>query len=171
MIVVRSGDTFGPGSTAWPAAEMFSAARSARAIPWPGPSTLAHSFTYLPDLARLGVRALLGPPLPKPVRTEEELADPDLPPLSPLETYALYGHLTANAAEWAKRLGAPGLRRVRHAWIRMQALWSPEHRLIREVLYTWHGGIFLDDRTTRRWFPDWQETPVETAIAETLARA
>lgn len=171
VIVVRTGDAFGPGSIEWPAAGMVAAARAGQPVPWPGPSEVGHSFTYLPDLARLGVRALLGPPLPKPLRTAEELADPDLPPASPLEVYALHGHFVANAATWARALGARGARRTPKAWVHAQALWSPEHKHIREVLYTWSGGIFLDERASRAWVPGWSETPLDVAITETLRHA
>ena len=168
VIVVRAGDAFGPGSKEWPAADMIASARAGRPIPWPGPTDVGHSFTYLPDLARLGVRALLGPPLPRPQRTAEELADPDLLPLSPLEVYCLHGHLAPNATAWARALGAPSARRTPQAWVHAQALWSAEHRQIREVLYTWSGGIFLDDRGSRAWVTDFSETPLEAAIAQTL---
>ncbi|MSP54568.1 MAG: hypothetical protein EXR69_03030 [Myxococcales bacterium] len=168
VIVVRAGDTFGPGAIAWPAARMVSCAKAKAAIPWPGNRSVGHSFTYLPDLARLGVRALLGAPLPKPLRTAEELADPDLAPQSPLEVYALHGHLVANAAEWARALGSPGARWLPHAFIRARALVGSEHRLLAEVLYTWEGSLFLDERQTRAWMPDWQGTPLPEAAREAV---
>ena len=45
---------------------------------------------------------------------------------------------------------------------------SSSCRQIREVLYTWQGGIFLDDRATKAWLPDFAETPIAAAVAETL---
>lgn len=171
VIVVRAGDTFGPGSTLWPVGPMVEAARARRAIPWPGSTAVGHAFTFLPDLARLGVRALLGAPLPKPERTQEELDDPDLLPPSALEVYALHGHLAPDAAAWATALGAPGARRVPHAWLRARALWDPAHASIAEVLYTWEGSLFLDDRRTRRWMPDFAETPIADAVRRTLDAA
>ena len=89
--------------------------------------------------------------------------------LSPLETYALHGHLLENAAAWARALGSPGARRVPHTWIRARGLVSPEHKLLSDVLYTWEGSLFLDERQTRSWLPDWQPTPLDDAIRETLA--
>ncbi len=169
VVLVRSGDWFGPGAVAWPAAEMMAAARSKGAVPWPGDPARGHAFTFLPDLARLGVRALLGAPLPRPSRTTEELEDPDLPPQSRLEVYALHGHMLPNGGAWAEALGASGVRRVPHTWVRAQGLWSAEHKLLSEVLYTWEGGIFLDERATRAWLPDWSPTPLPDAIRQTLA--
>ena len=169
VIVVRAGDTFGPGAIAWPAAEMVARARVKAPIRWPGKPSIGHSFTYVPDLARLGVRALLGAPLPKPHRTAEELADPDLAPQSPLEVYALHGHLVANAAEWAQVLGSPRAERLPHAFIRARGLVSPEHKLLADVLYTWEGSLFLDERQTRAWMPDWQHTPLTEAAREAVA--
>ena len=171
VIVVRAGDTFGPGSLAWPAAEMVRAAAAGRRVPWPGHPSVGHAFTFVPDLARLGVRALLGAPLPKPMLTAEEQEDPDRLPPSPLEVYALHGHLLADAAAWASALGAPGALRVPHTWIRARALWDAAYAKLPEVLYTWEGSIFLDDRRTRRWMPDFTETPLADAIRETLSAA
>ncbi len=169
VVMVRAGDTFGPGGVAWPAAGMFEAARAKSAIPWPGPAGMGHSFTFLPDLARLGVRALLGPPLPRPQLSAEQLDDPDLPPQSPAEVYALHGHLVPGAKAWAERLGAPGVRRIPQVWTHAVGQFRTEERLISEVLYTWAGAIFLDDRRTRSWIPGFEETPLADAVAQTLA--
>ncbi len=168
VIVVRAGDTFGPGCTAWPAADMVAAARAKRPIPWPGATDVGHSFTYVPDLARLGVHALLGPPLPRPRRAPDLEEDADLPPWSPLEVYALHGHLAPGAAAWAQLLGAPGARRVARPWLHLQGLWSASHRQIREVLYTWTGAMFLDERESRAWLTGFTETPLAVAIERTL---
>jgi nucleoside-diphosphate-sugar epimerase len=51
---------------------------------------------------------------------------------------------------------------------RVMGLFSPLMREVNEMLYLWSGTVLLDDTKVRATFPDFRETPLNTALTETL---
>ncbi|QKZ14440.1 NAD-dependent epimerase/dehydratase family protein [Spirosoma sp. KUDC1026] len=47
-------------------------------------------------------------------------------------------------------------------------IFSPLMREVNEMLYLWGGTVVLDDTKVRTTFPDFRETPLDTALTETL---
>jgi hypothetical protein len=150
VILVRSGDLFGPGLAQGYGAEMARAVRSGRALPWYGARDLAHAFTYVDDVARLALRML------------------EVEGRPPFEVVNVPSHVVT-AEEWRRALGASGVRGVPHLLVRARALVDPAWKPLAAGLWGWEGSVLLDERPTQALVPDFTPTPLPEAVAASLA--
>jgi len=71
----------------------------------------------------------------------------------------------------AQRAGHPGLGVQRMPWLLLRAasLVDPVLRELMELRYLFDSAVIIDDPRRRALLPDFSGTPLQTAIAETLA--
>jgi nucleoside-diphosphate-sugar epimerase len=85
-----------------------------------------------------------------------------------------YGGATVQSMRWLfGRIGALvgkqlPVRVYPRLLFRVLGLFSPMMREVNEMLYLWSGTVLLDDTKVRAAFPDFRETPLNTALTETL---
>jgi hypothetical protein len=155
VILVRSGDYFGPGVDNGFTRPTFLAALDGGAIPWLGRRDARHAFTFIDDVAAVAVEALLSAP-------------------TGMVHLNVASTLVTDAGGWAAALGAAADRpapRVRHLpdWALIAA--SPFHPLLRELVelrWHWHGPMLLDDSSTRARLPAFRPTDPAEALRATL---
>lgn len=152
LLVLRSGDHFGPGARRGAGAEIVAKLRDGRAPALPGDPGLAHPWAFLPDLARLGL---------------------DLLPRAWTGTMVVHGPTLnlaprAFAGMVAAAAGHPGLGLRRLPWwlARLRALGDPAVRDLLDERYLWDAGVTLAPGSAADFVP----TPLDRAIAATLAR-
>jgi nucleoside-diphosphate-sugar epimerase len=156
VVIGRASDYFGPhaensGITAL-AIEPVTGAGKLR---WMGSLDAPHSCAYLPDIARAYVA--LGTASGVSGRIWHL---PHPPAATGREFLAL-----VNAA-------LPEPRAISVIGTRMLALAAPVHRISRESLaiaYQWTEPFVVDDSAFRARFPDFEVTPLERAVADTVA--
>jgi len=159
-LIVRAGDFFGPAArNSWLTRAIVRPGRSARALWYPGPIDVGHSWAYLPDLAEAAMRLV-----------EQDLL------LSDLAVFHFRGHFVTGRVLADAIAGLPGLRGSRAApfpwWV--VALASPFVESMRETLemrYLWHTALQLDNRRLRATIGDEPHTPLELALQQTLVPA
>ena len=152
VLLVRSGDVFGPGVTLGYGAASAGAAGSGAPLPWYGPRDLPHAFTYIDDVASLALAAVA-------------VADrPDF------EIVNVPGHIVT-AEEWARAWGAPGVRGIPHFVVRARAWVDPRWKPLAAGLWGWVGTVMLNELPTRALLPGWTGVPLPDAIGATLAAA
>jgi nucleoside-diphosphate-sugar epimerase len=158
VVIGRASDYFGPhaensGITAL-AIEPVTGAGKLR---WMGSLDAPHSCAYLPDIARayvaLGTAAQVGGRI---------WHLPHAPAVTGREFLEL-----VNAA-------LPEPRRISVIGTPMLALAAPVHRISRESLaiaYQWTAPFVVDDSAFRARFPEFEVTPLDRAVADTVAHA
>ena len=162
-IVVRAGDFYGGGPGSWMDLVLLKSLPAGKLV-YPGPLDVPHAWAYLPDLARCFVA----------------LAEKtDLPPAS---RFHFPGHtqtgtqLLAAIERAAQAVGAPGaqsgrpLRRSVMSWLPLRLLaWAvPMWRELLKMSYLWRVPHALDGSLLRATLGTVPETPVDTALRETL---
>ncbi len=152
VLLVRSGDVFGPGVRLGYGATTAEAAVARAALPWYGPRDLAHAFTYIDDVASLALAAI---------------AVPDRPDF---EIVNVPGHIVT-AEEWAQAWGAPGVRGIPHFLVRARAWMDPRWKPLAAGLWGWAGTVMLNELPTRALLPEWNGVPLADAVGATLAAA
>jgi len=157
VVIGRASDYFGPhGENSGITALAIAPVSGTGALRWVGRLDVPHSCAYLPDVGRAFV--LLG-------------TAPDVTgriwhlPHAPAVTGAQFLGMVNDALPTprpAKRLGM-GMLRVA----------APFHRISKETLsiaYQWTEAFVVDDREFRARFPDFEVTPLDAAVARTVAR-
>jgi nucleoside-diphosphate-sugar epimerase len=159
-VILRAGDYFGAGTGNWFDLVIAKGAAKGR-LAYPGTTTIAHAWAYLPDMAR----ALVG------------LCErADLPPFVdiPFAGHTLTGDELLAALERATRdLGLAGERTPRRGgapWLLMRALapFVPIWREILEMRYLWETPHGLDGAALARWLPGFKATPLPAALRASL---
>ncbi len=159
-VILRAGDFFGTGSGVWFDQVIAKDAAKGR-VAYPGTTTLAHAWAYLPDMAR----AMVG------------LCDlDDLPGYVdiPFEGFTLTGDQLMDAIEAAARSagisGAKAFKRGGAPWsiFRVMALFMPLWREILEMRYLWETPHGLDGSALARWLPAFRATPLPVALGASL---
>ena len=152
VLLVRSGDVFGPGVTLGYGATTAAAAADGAALPWYGPRDLPHAYTYIDDVASLALAAIAVPNRPE------------------FEIVNAPGHIVT-AEEWARAWGAVGVRTIPHFLVRARASVDPRWKPLAAGLWGWAGTVMLNELPTRALLPEWSPVPLADAIAATRAAA
>jgi nucleoside-diphosphate-sugar epimerase len=156
-LVVRAGDFFGPSVRNGLVDRIFARAAAGKPIEVLGRMSMPHQWAYMPDLARLTVDLVA-----------REAA------LSPFEIVHFAGHVVTRQMDFlhevALAAGRPELRVRTLPWwmIRLAAFVDPVARELLELDYLFDDAVILDDPARRRLVPEFQNTPLATAIAATL---
>lgn len=156
VLIVRSGDFVGAGVDNALVGPMFRAALAGQPVPWFGRRDTAHVFAWVDDVAEVATRLLLREGGP----TFE---------MQNVAGWAVTG--TAWADALAKAAGTPpaGVKTTADWKVRLAGLFDKEARAFAGLLHLWEGAVLLDDSATRRALPEWTPTPMEDALAETMA--
>lgn len=157
-IVVRAGDFLGNASGSWFRAAMVKPDKPVRSVTYPGTREIGHAWAYLPDLAETIVRL---------AAIEQEL--------DTFEVFHFGGHWIEPGVEicHAVRRAAdkPGLPIRSFPWIAVY-LASPFSAFMRELLemrYLWRMPLRLDNRKLVSRIGAEPHTPLDEAVAQTLA--
>ena len=156
VLNIRAGDYFGPTVRNGLVDPAFSAAATGKTMLVLGDMSIPHQWAYVPDLARATVDLL---------EKSTELA--------PYEVVHFAGQTArpqrAFFSELARQAASPDkIRRAPWWLLDLMGLFSP---LIREVVamrYIWDTTVLIDGPRFRELLPDFQTTPLDRAIAETL---
>jgi nucleoside-diphosphate-sugar epimerase len=159
--VITAGDFFGEGSGSWLDQAIVKPIATGR-LDYPGDPALVHAWAYLPDLARAFVATA-------------ELAD-----LAAFERFTFAGHSVTGAVflaaveRAAATLGLAPARPWRHGtmpWplIRAVSLVVPLWRELAKMAYLWRVPHALDGARLAARCPGLSATPLEAALAASLA--
>ena len=155
-IVVRAGDFFGgSGRGAWLDLVIVKSLSKGKVV-YPGATDRLHAWAYLPDLAQTFVRlaALRGQ-------------------LRGVHRYHFRGHAITGAELYQalqRVVGRPlHLSLLPWSIIRLIAPFSPMMKATLEMRYLWQRPHILDDTPLRNLLGDLPDTPLDTALAATLA--
>jgi nucleoside-diphosphate-sugar epimerase len=161
-IVVRAGDFFGPHLTAnsWFSQGLVQAGRPVGVVRVPGARGVGHQWAYVPDVARTMVELI------------ERRAT-----LAPFATYHFGGHWDADGTQMAqaiarvaRRHGAkPRVGRFPWALVYAAAPFVTTMREVLEMRYLWREPIRLDNARLVATLGREPHTPLDSAVAATLA--
>ena len=156
-LIMRSGDFFGPTVRNGLVDRIFGRAAIGKAMQTLGRLSMPHQWSYVPDLARLTVELL---------RREERLA--------PFEIVHFAGHVVTRQIDFLREVaavaGRPELAVRTTPWwlVRLASLVDHTVGELVELAYLFDDAVILDDPARRRLAPDFQATPLPTALAATL---
>ncbi len=157
-LIVRAGDYYGPWVRNGLVDRLFASAAAAKPLTALGRLTVPHQWAYVPDLARLTL----------------DLLDRG-PALAPHELVHFAGHVATPAGSFPRRIaelaGHPTLKiRVLPWWLlRLAGRLNPMIGELLELRYLFDEAVILAERRRLELLPDWQATPLDQAIAATLA--
>lgn len=156
LLTVRMPDFWGPNVLNDGVRPIFENALKGKALPWLSTIDIPHQAVYTPDAAELIVRLMLRP--------EQK----------PVEVWN-YGGPTFPSMRWffeklTEQAGKPLKTTIySRTFVTIMGLFMPVLREVKEMLYLYENTVVLDDRRLRALFPDFRETPLEKALADTLA--
>ena len=155
-LVVRTVEYYGPGVDNGLVGPMFRNALAGKPVPWFVNGKAGHVFTYIDDVAQVATRLLL--------RDDRPLWDV-VNVAGDCVTATDWAHALAKAA------GQPpaGVRMMPRWQVRLAGLFDADAREFAELLHQWEAPILLDDSATRAALPKWSPTPMDRALAETMA--
>jgi nucleoside-diphosphate-sugar epimerase len=157
VLVLRAGDYYGPTVRNGLVDRIFGRALQGRRMQTFGRLDVAHQWAYMPDLARAAVDLMLRAEAPAPfevVHFRGHVADPARGFLSAVATAAGHPGLGVQVLPW---------------WLlRLAGLADPVVRELLELRYLWDESVILSGDKLGRLLPDYRDTPLQTAIAETL---
>ena len=157
-LIVRSGDFYGPTVRNGQVDRIFGNAVAGRTMRALGRLDMPHQWAYVPDLARLTADLL-----------EREAT------LEPFEVVHFAGHVVTRLADFLREVAVAAgradiaMRALPWWWIRLGALFDPTARELLELRYLFDEAVILDDQRRRQLLPDFQPTPLATAVAATVA--
>jgi len=156
-LILRAGDFFGPATdSSFLARGIIQAGKPVRAITYPGPLEVRHGWAYLPDLAAAAVQLL------------DREAD-----LSAVASFHFAGHaLTGH--ELVAAFGTVIGRKLPvrpFPWFMLSAIgpFNETFRELAEMRYLWRETVVMDNARLVRELGDEPHTPIEQALAATLA--
>jgi nucleoside-diphosphate-sugar epimerase len=158
VLIVRAGDFFGPrAANNWFSQALIAPGRPVSRIIYPGAPGAGHAWAYLPDLADTMVRLL-----------EQEAR------LGAFETFHFGGHWDLDGSRMVA-----ALRRAAHGKVKVWGfpwtlvrLCSPFRVLFREMAemrYLWQESFELDNARLLAFLGSETHTPLDAAVAESLA--
>jgi len=156
VLIMRGGDYFGPTVRNGLVDPSFGNAAKGKPMMVLGNMAIPHQWAYVPDLARATVDLL--------ARADE---------LQAYEVIHFEGHTARPQrsffAEVARQAGSPDkIRRAPWWLLDLIGLFSPLVREVVEMRYIWDTPVLIEGRRFADLLPDFNATPLETAIAETL---
>jgi nucleoside-diphosphate-sugar epimerase len=159
VIIVRSGDYFGPTVRNGLVDPIFGNAAQGRSIVAIGSPNIPHQWAYVPDLARVGIDLL-------------EIAGK----LNPFEIVNFTGYVPRTQRDFlryvAEQAGHPDLRIDFNPfwwrWRGVVGLFIPALRELGELDYLFENSLILDDPRRRDLLPTFQPTPIDMAVRMTL---
>ena len=160
VIIVRAGDFFGPTVRNGLVDPIFRHAGLGKPIRVIGRLDVPHQWAYVPDLARAAADLL-------------DMAGR----LEPFEVVHFKGHVASSTGEFIRTIASIAgradlpIRRVSWLKLRLAGVFSPMARELLELRYLFDRAVVLDDGKLRRLLPDFEDTPLDTAIRETIAGA
>jgi nucleoside-diphosphate-sugar epimerase len=155
-LVVRSGDFYGPTVRNGLVDRIFGNAVAGKTMTALGRLEMPHQWAYVPDLARLTADLL------------ERGAE-----LRPHEVVHFAGHVVTRLADFLREVAAAAgrpelrMRALPWWWIRLAGPFDPTARELIELRYLFDEAVILDDPRRRQLLPDFQPTPLASAIATT----
>jgi nucleoside-diphosphate-sugar epimerase len=159
-IVVRAGDFFGPGAgNSWLTRGMVRSRGHARSVYYPGPADIGHAWAYVPDLAKTMVRL---------VECER--------PMAAYEVFHFRGHWFERGVEILERVCRSRGQSTRHIkafpwWaVRLASPFVGPCREMLEMRYLWQRAMQLDNAKLCALIGAESHTPIDEALAATLAR-
>ena len=156
VVIARSSDYFGPhGVNTGPGERVFASALQGKAASVVGSLDVQRSFSYLPDMARAMI--ILGE------RDEASGRAWHLPVTDPMTVRQLLDKIFAAAGTPVKIQQAGPLT------LRVLGLFVPPLREIAVVLYQWQEPFISDWSAFEAAFGPFERTPLDEAIATTLA--
>lgn len=156
VMTVRLPDFWGPNVLNAGVQPIFEGALKGKAMPWLINADIPHQSVYTKDAAEIIVRLMLRPDS------------------SDGHSVWNYGGTTLPSMRWffgqiAALTGKPLNVQVHSRLaIRFLGLFVPVIREVKEMLYLYGNTVLLDDAKVRTVFPDFRETPIPEALAETL---
>ncbi|GHA11518.1 membrane protein [Devosia pacifica] len=158
VLILRCGDFFGPArGSNWFAQALVTPGRRLKAVTYPGPEGIGHSWAYLPDIGE----------------TVAQLLDRR----DQLETFARFhfgGHWDPDGRALpraiAGALGRPDLRTKHFPWSLVGAagLFMETPREIYKMRYLWRHSIRLSNEKLAMFLGKEPHTPLNVAVATTL---
>lgn len=160
VINVRLPDFWGPNVVNEGVAPIFDNALVGKDIPWVLNADIPHQAVFTKDAAEITVRLML--------RSWQMSTQ--------TTTYQVwnYGGTTVpSMREWFHQItaltGQPLKVQIYSRWfISVMGLFMPVLRELKEMLYLYENTVVLDDRKVLALFPDFQPTPMNQALTETL---
>jgi nucleoside-diphosphate-sugar epimerase len=156
-VVVRTPELFGPGVDDPIVGPMLRAALAQKPVPWLGRADVPRAFAYVDDVAAVATAVLL--------RRDRRAWD----------VLGVAGHVLPDAAAWAAAFAKAAGKasagvRSRPGWqLRLAGWFDRDARELAELAPHWEGALYVDEEATRRALPDWQPTPLDVALARTMA--
>jgi len=155
-LVVRMAEIWGPNVVNKQFAPIFENALKGRAMPWLITAEPAQQLLYAPDAGRAIVALTKAY-----VRT-------------PYEVYNVGGALAPSIRSWLEQIaevaGKPAkISIVPKFMVSMLGLMIPVMREVASLAYKFETTVILNDAKFRTAHPEFQQTPMRQAIAETLA--
>ncbi|WP_309605442.1 SDR family NAD(P)-dependent oxidoreductase [Phenylobacterium sp.] len=155
VLIVRAGDFFGPKpGNNWLSPGLVKPGRPLAAVSYPGPLSVAHSWAYLPDVAKTMVRLAA------------------LPDLGGLEVFHMRGHSQTGQAfvEALTRVAGRKLAVSRLPWfaVRAAAAFNETMREMLEMRYLWDEPVLLDNARLVARLGAEPHTPLEDALRAAL---
>ncbi|CAE7942883.1 unnamed protein product [Symbiodinium necroappetens] len=158
VLIVRSGDLFGPTVRNAYHDGIFKSAMEGKGLLALGSLDAPHQFAYVPDLARVCIK----------------LSDA-IERLVPFETFHFAGHTFERQQDFYGKViecaEDDSLKVKKSSWLALRGagLVNKDLKELIELKYLWEEGVLLDDTRLRRVWPKFALTPIEPAIARTLA--
>lgn len=154
-LVVRMADIWGPNVANKQFAPIFENARNGKAMPWMISTKIPQQLLYAPDAGR--AIALL---------TSRD-------DLKPYEVFNIGGTRVESIESWLKDIGhVAGLPAkisvMPKALISVLALFIPVLKEIKSMAYKFETSVMLNDDRFSKLYPDFHQTPMRQAIADTL---
>ncbi|MHB0952646.1 MAG: SDR family NAD(P)-dependent oxidoreductase [Allorhizobium sp.] len=159
VIIVRAGDFFGPGAgNTWFAQGLVKPGVPVKAVTLPGAPGVGHQWAYLPDVAETMMQLV-------------ERAD-SLPTFARFHMEGVFDTDGLQLAQAIRRVvGKPTLPIRRFPWlfVRLASPFVPLFREIMEMRYLWQVPLRLSNRRLVEALGAEPHTPLDLAVAETLA--
>ncbi|GAB4031292.1 NAD(P)H-binding protein [Spirosoma jeollabukense] len=159
VLNVRLPDFWGPNVLNEGIRPIFENALNGKAMPWIANADIPHQVVYTKDAAEIIVRLMI--------------RQWDSPSTIPYEVWNYGGTTVPSMRTWfgqiSAQTGKPLNVQLHSRFLfSVLGLFMPVMREVKEMLYLYENTIILDDKKVLALFPDFQPTPMNQALTETL---